>query len=314
MLLKNRRKPVAVAARAIVRAGVGHKYWSTFPADSQEKVEKVARELYELLFDPEIKQPIKTLDLPIGGSVSPLDALSLLVDFLLVSDQSIEGMKAIGDYVDDVDGTETINILRRGILTIRRVTGNEAASLGLHPAVYFYNEKGKHSRFLFLGMIDLVAKKLRNNDSGFFKRFTQARSILELVLLQNKSLIGILLQNTGKGVRVTRMREMFEFLVDEISAGREVTPEGLIARLGGKGRVFDITTGGTSSGFSEDAKSTIYLSSAMSSAAKCPECDGWLFPLKSASYDHVVRVREGGTGAAENGQLMHPYCNTAMKG
>ena len=31
MLIRNRRKPIAIAARAIVRGGTGHQYWSSFP-------------------------------------------------------------------------------------------------------------------------------------------------------------------------------------------------------------------------------------------------------------------------------------------
>ena len=33
LLIKNRKKPIAISARAIVRAGSGHKYWSAFPPE-----------------------------------------------------------------------------------------------------------------------------------------------------------------------------------------------------------------------------------------------------------------------------------------
>lgn len=313
MLLRQRRKPVAVGARAIVRAGVGHKYWSAYPAENQAAIEAEANKLYELLFNPEVPQPIRTLDLPLGGVVSPVDSLSLLIDFLILSDQSHDGPKAIEDYVDDVDGSTTVEIIRRAIKVMRRVTGNDSASLGLHPAIYFYNERGKHSRFLFLGVIDLFAKKIINNDSNFFKKFTLSRSKIESFLSVNKSLIGILLQNTGKKVRVSRMREMFEFLTQEYSAGRSVSPEQMMLALGAKGRVFDITSNATSERFSDDTKSEIFLTGALKTAAKCPECDGLVYALKSVSYDHITRVREGGVGDAQNGQLMHPFCNSAIK-
>jgi hypothetical protein len=77
MLSRNRRRPIAISARAILRAGAGHKYWSMF---------------------------------------------------------------------------ETVQVLKNSLNVLERITGNEPKSLGLHPAVYFYNEKGKYSRFLFLGM------------------------------------------------------------------------------------------------------------------------------------------------------------------
>lgn len=37
LLIENRRKPIAISARAILRAGAGHKYWSAFPPDNVKK-------------------------------------------------------------------------------------------------------------------------------------------------------------------------------------------------------------------------------------------------------------------------------------
>lgn len=313
MLLRHRRKPVAVGARAVVRAGVGHKYWSAYPDEIRSKVETEANKLYELLFNPEVASPIKTLDLPLGGTVSPVDSLSLLIDFLIISDHNGPETKAISEYKDDSTGEETIRILGSGSHVMKRITGNEPASLGLHPAVYFYNERGKHSRFLFLGIVELISNKLKNNDKLFFKKFTSSRSRIEQFLIDNKSLIGILLQNTGKKVRVSRMREMFEFLVQKYSDEEIVTPEMMMHALGAKGRVFDITSNANSEKFSDDSKSAIFLAGAMKSASRCPECGGLIYALKSASYDHISRVREGGMGDASNGQIMHPYCNSAIK-
>ncbi len=88
MLIRNRRKPIAISARAILRAGAGHKYWSSFPQDAVREIETLASELYELVFEPDIKEPLKTLDVPIGGSVSPVDALAILVDFLSIASRS----------------------------------------------------------------------------------------------------------------------------------------------------------------------------------------------------------------------------------
>jgi len=76
MLIRNRRKPIAIAARAILRAGGGHKYWSAFGEVESKQIEELAEQFHGLLFDPEAETPIKTLELPLGGSVSPVDALS----------------------------------------------------------------------------------------------------------------------------------------------------------------------------------------------------------------------------------------------
>jgi hypothetical protein len=36
-------------------------------------------------------------------------------------------------------------------------------------------------------------------------------------------------------------------------------------------------------------------------------------PKKSVSYDHIERVRDGGSGDLDNIQMAHPYCNTGYK-
>lgn len=40
LLLRNRKKPVPIAARAIIRAGKGHRYWSLFEEEKAEKIEE----------------------------------------------------------------------------------------------------------------------------------------------------------------------------------------------------------------------------------------------------------------------------------
>jgi hypothetical protein len=120
------------------------------------------------------------------------------------------------------------------------------------------------------------------------------------------------LGKVAKG-ELTGMREMFQRLVTRFSAGQPVTVEELMKALGVQGGVFDVTTSATVTKFSDDAKSEIFLSTAVTSASKCPECGGLMFPRKSASYDHLVRVRDAGMGDAGNGQMMHPYCNSAIK-
>src|SRR5262249_31355277 len=150
-----------------------------------------------------------------------------------------DGAKSIEKYENDKDGEETRRVLKAALAIVERLTGNSPGSLGLHPAVYFYNERGKYSRFLFLGMASLMAEKLRNNDDGSFKKFTHSRKNVEKFLMDNKSLIGILLQNMGKGNRVSKMRDLFAFLIDE-SGARLVTPEDAIAHLGLRGRIIDV--------------------------------------------------------------------------
>ena len=195
----------------------------------------------------------------------------------------------------------------------RGIVGKHARHRRKVPAVYFYNERGKYSRFVFLGMASLIAEKLRNNDDGYFKKFTAARKNMEKFLIDNKSLIGILLQKMGKGNRVSKMRDLFSFLVAE-SADRIVRPEEAISQLGLRGRIFDVNTANQGPArFSDDDKSQIFITKALASALTCTVCGGKLDPHKSVSYDHVKRVRDGGGNHPSNGDLVHPYCNTGIK-
>eukprot|EP01012_Entosiphon_sulcatum_P058485 TRINITY_DN82564_c0_g1_i1.p1 TRINITY_DN82564_c0_g1~~TRINITY_DN82564_c0_g1_i1.p1 ORF type:complete len:520 (+),score=45.78 TRINITY_DN82564_c0_g1_i1:382-1941(+) len=313
MLIKNRKKPIAISARAILRSGTGHQYWSAFSDAKQNQIEAVAAELYELLFEPESTPPIKTLDVPFGGSVSPVDALSLLVDLLTIAaNRQVESLP-IDKYSDDIDGSDTIEALTKSIQVLNRITGNSPASLGLHPAVYFYNERGKYSRFLFLGMVSLITEKIKNNDGQFFKQFTIGRSLIEKFLVENKVVLGFILQNMSRAQRVPRMKLLFEFLISTSKTGHLPPIEEVFSQIGVRGKIVDVDNLQGVSHFTDDAKSMMFMSSALSSAMRCPLCGGYLHPIKSVSYDHVKRVREGGGGDPSNGQLVHPYCNTGMK-
>jgi hypothetical protein len=315
-LIRNRYKPVSIGARAIVRAGFGHSYWSSFNQVNQDEIVKIAGEIHRLMFEPEVTAPLKTLDLPLAGSKSPVDALAVLIDFLTVSDAKGNLVKLADDATitsSDDTGDKTIETLRTGLKITHRITGNSPESLGLHPAVYFSNDKGKHSRFLFLGMCALVAERIANNDGGWFKKFTVGRALLEKFLVSNKSIIGNVLQNLSKGTRIPRMREMFRYLVDECSTGQLPDVQAVFSHIGLSGKIYDLTATSRTVSFNDDTKSQIYYKEAISKAHTCPICRGMLDTAKSVSYDHITPVRDGGLGTAENGQMVHPYCNSAMK-
>jgi hypothetical protein len=313
MLIKNRRKPIAIAARAILRSGTGHKYWSIFPETQKHHIEQLAEQFYQLLFEPESTTPLRTLDVPFGGSVSPVDALSLLIDFLTISGTRQPEALPIDKYNNDVTGDQTVTILKRSLEILNRVTGNSAGSLGLHPAVYFYNERGKYNRFLFLGIVAMLTEKVRNNNDTFFRKFTTTRRFVEEFLVENKSAITLVLQNMSRKQRVPQMKGLFEYLVESSQEGLMPSIQAVFENMGLRGRVLDLTEKRVSAQFNDDTKSMLFVESALKSALRCPICGGYLHPTKSVSYDHITRVREGGTGDLLNGQMVHPFCNSGVK-
>lgn len=316
MLIRNRRKAIAIAARAILRAGTGHKYWSQFAVETKGKIEQLADQFYTFMFKPEVEQPLKTLELPLGGSVSPVDALALLIEFLTIAgtrDSAKTGekkKKTLADLAEDVTGEETVEVLTRSLEIVEHITGNTPKSLGLHPAVYFYNDRGQYSRFMFLGITLLFTERIQNNDRNFFKKFKQHREKLEEFLINNRSLVGILLQNMSKSQRVIKMRDLFVALLSDLGDGKAVTAENVIKHLGLQGRIIDVVSATAPVGFTDDTKSTVFIRDSLKGALVCPECKGKLDPKKSVSYDHVKRRREGGRGEPENCSLVHPYCNS----
>ena len=163
-------------------------------------------------------------------------------------------------------------------------------------------------------MTSLIAEKVRNNDGLFFKKFTLAREKMERFLVQNKSLITLLLTNMSKGQRTTKMKDLFNFLVEEGCVGKEVTAEEAIAQLGLRGRFLEVDSVQVSTAISDDTKSTLFVKDAITRALPCPLCRGLLDPTKSVSYDHITPIRDGGTGDVKNVQLVHPFCNSSEIG
>jgi Protein of unknown function DUF262 len=189
-LLRNRERAIAVAARSIVRAATGHKYWSKFKSEKGLEIEKLSKEIYQLFFRPEIEQPIKTLQLPLGGATSTLDSLAIIIKLLSITEIQVSKSRvSLDNSVIDLDGDSTISVLKNCLKILNRITGNDKSSLGLHHAVYFYSERGKQIPELFLGMANLFKSKMLNNDSDFFKKFTSVRSKLEPYIIEHKQII-----------------------------------------------------------------------------------------------------------------------------
>ena len=312
--MKNRNKPIPISARAVIRAGTGHKYWSFFKEENKTKIVDYSKKFHQLLFEPELKRPIKTLDLPLGGSKGIRDAIQILIDLMLIANRNQQGYpKLVSDQDDDLTGEQTIFSLKKSLKLISRISGNDGGSLGLHPAIYFYGPSGRHSRAMFLGMSTLIAQKLVNNDTGFFNKFTLSRETLEKILISRKDLIATILQKHLSRKRNTMYAKLINNLVIDISQGKEITDAKIveITELEGKIVVGDYVS--TDTIFNDETKSKTFLDRALQSAIKCPICKGYLDPEKSVSYDHIIRRRENGSGNEQNCQLTHPYCNQSVK-
>jgi hypothetical protein len=313
-LLKNRKRPIAIASRAVIRAGKGHKYWSRFDSEKSQKIEELARNIHKLLFDPELASPIKTLDLPLGGAKGIRTALQVLIEFFGIAciNQANKNVKI--DYgTDDSNGSETVEVLIKAHRLTQRITGNERGSLGLHPAIYFYGPSGVHSIPMFLGTCRLISEKLSNNDSSFFKWFSENRETIENTLIIYKDLIATILQKVSSRRRVESYAVMLSHLYEAAKNKEEITQEKLVTWGGVTGKIIVGEEISKSIDFSDETKSKIFIVNALKTALKCPLCRGFLDTNKSISYDHVTRIQDGGLGNEDNCQITHPYCNQGLK-
>jgi hypothetical protein len=175
-ILKSRNSATALAARAILRAGTGHNYWSKFTPEIQGKIESLGGEIYKVLFEPGLSLPVKTLDVPMAGPGYGPNVLPFLFDLInLVNIVSVPDSSHKRDrndtFPDDPDGETTIKYLT----TVRSVAwwlcSSHSSSLGLHPALYFYSASGDFQPTAFLSFATLF----KDYDTAAFKDFTAVR-------------------------------------------------------------------------------------------------------------------------------------------
>lgn len=182
-LLESRKKPNSIAARAIIRSGRGHKYWSSFSDEIQNQIQRIAKEINEILFEPKLQNTIKTLDIPMGGKVYSPQTLPLILDFVNVVNNIDFNNKGIND---DSTGEATIQFLKKVKKIAYKLNGNHPSSLGLHPVVYFYSKEGRHRTVSFLAIVDLVIELDKHNKMN---DFIEVRQKFEEFLLNNDYLI-----------------------------------------------------------------------------------------------------------------------------
>lgn len=308
-ILRSRKHANALAARAIVRSGTGHKYWSRFEPEVRDAIEQRAKEINELLFSPALKTPIKTLDLPVAGRGYSSQTLPLVFEFVNL----VNGVKGETKLSDDATGQETRFFLDRCRKVVNRMSGTHPSSLGLHPAVYFYSHTGRYQPTAFFATVALLLELEANNG---FREFTRVRRAFEEFLLNHRILVNQVTVKYGSGPKgFSRLKELFVFVLDGLGAGN--TPEQIVEAMKIHAEFSFLQPAETmvwehGKDFGTDAKSAVFLRDALRDPLRCGICGG-LVHRNAISIDHIVRRQDGGLGEPENGQLTHPYCNTTVK-
>jgi hypothetical protein len=307
-LLRSRHKPNALAARAIIRAGTGHKYWSKFDETKKAEIETIAKEIHGNLFTPILNTPIKTLDLPIAGQSYSAQTLPLVFELVNLSNENL-----LRGIEEDTTGDQTVKFLKNIRKISNRISGNHPSSLGLHPVVYFYSAEGRFQPTSFLAIISLL-KNFENEN--LFATFTTHRSKFEDFILKYKSFANQVTTKWGSGVKgFDKLKDLYRLIFDRIVEGKQ---EKRILEILHRDETFKFLSpisydiGEIGVDFSTETKSQAYLREAIQTPVRCKICNARLH-TKSISIDHIVRKEDGGQGELENAQTVHPYCNTGYK-
>lgn len=311
VLLESRKKPNCIAARAVIRGGKGHKYWDKFTPEYQAELQTVVDEIHNILFSPKLDTPIKTLDIPLGGKNYSGQTLPLILDFVNIVNNIPSDFN--NTLADDITGEETTKYLKRVRQIARIINSNHPSSLGLHPVVYFYSQDGRHKIASFLAIVALI---LDLEKRGKFADFISVRKEFETMLIEYDYLI----QQINRKFRSAKnsYQQVKTFYLKIIEKLLEKKPlSGIINEIV-KLEDFNYLTlqvdphETKSSDFNTSKKSAVFIKEAITKAPRCKICNG-LIHRNSISIDHIKRKEDGGIASIDNGQLTHPYCNTAIK-
>jgi hypothetical protein len=338
VLLKERKSPLTIAARAILRNGTGHKYWSNFDETVQLNIEKVATEVHQLLFEPTINgKIINTLELPIGGNTPSNKSLTMIFDLIkIINDRytlktdseternlpQIEQLNLFEEEIkkeskhiseDDEDGSLTIDVLNRCKSLLSRICSKKSNSLGLSSIVYIYSHRT--GNFQVTSLMALVEFVKHLEERQLFNEFTNVRGELEELIIEHNGFIEQIISKYGSGSKgYKHLKNLLVKILEELNQGKS-KPEVLQSIL----NTFNYLRISSMSNrenepinFSSSTKSALFIKESLNQMLKCKICKGHI-TSNSITYDHIVRRRDGGVGNLDNGQLAHPYCNSVYK-
>ena len=311
-LLELRKKPNSIAARAIIRSGKGHKYWSKFSSENQNEIQKLAKEINEILFSPKLDTPIKTLDIPMGGKLLSTQTQPLIFDFVNLTN-GIEIDSKDNRLDDDDDGIQTIKILYNTKEIAQKINSMHPSSLGLHPILYFYSLDGRHKTASFYTIVSFVMDLYETKK---INTFIKVREDFESILLEYDYVVQQINRKYRSAAKSYPYIKNYYFKIIEI-LNNGVPKDEVISEIINT-KDFDYLTlfknNGdiTSNEFSSERKSAVFIKGALTNANKCSICNGYIHK-NSVTIDHISRKEDGGLGTVDNGQIAHPYCNTTFK-
>ncbi|WP_447920132.1 HNH endonuclease family protein [Achromobacter aegrifaciens] len=303
-MIVERKAPNIVAARALVNAARGHAYWGVFSQSHVSSIEETAKKIYDAVFEPEGAEPHVDAELPSAGMAQTANGLRIALELVNVVTGVKSGTK---DLQEDVDGSATARVLSKVWGVIKYVSGDEPASLGLHPAVYFWGTTGNHRPSMFLGVVAFVQELIQNDELILF---TMHRAKLEEFLVGKEKVGQQILSRYGGWKRsLEPIKQLLRLILDGLVKGKsdtEILEE--IKELSGSSEAQELAK----STIWKETRSAARIKASLSGAPRCGICRARLV-LSRASDDHIERRTDGGHSGLSNAQLTHHYCNHGFK-
>jgi hypothetical protein len=340
-VIEARRKPNAIATRALIRAGKGHKYWAAFGEENSKRIETLAAQTHRLLFGEIEEIKTQSADIPRAGQAYSSDAFKMVLDIVNVFSNITDAMwhkpkkatsrrkvLAVTPLEDDIDGTSTIQCLENVKAVGELIGGGPeiSRSIGLDPAVYFYGATGKfHSAALIAAL--RFASEIQQDDRLF--SFTSVRELFEEFLIRNKSFINQLWYIKGARLRsVNAIVTIYKMVMDKLLQSQKAdcvfSDDEIIDYLRTEpqleqlkkddlaGDAKDDPNKTKRTRFSKSAQTVAVINEILATRSRCRICKARMAPYHR-SKDHIIREKDGGKGTLDNLQFTHPYCNTGYK-
>lgn len=322
-IIRARRWPQAMAARALLRAGTGHKYWKKFTSEIRAEIESIAKQCFDALYEPELPDTFRTLDLPLAGRGYTSEALGLLYQYVHIANGiKREPIKKRGkakeftplpkdDPQADKMGETVVLFLKQSRDLAMEISSKDQGSLGLHPAVYSYTATSKFLTSAFFAQA-LFFKEIKGT-IGFLE-FTKQRERFEDFLVKYKYFVNRISHDFGAGMRSAEpLLHLYRTILQRVTAGD--SEEAILTVLFDDPRIKDSLPREsldyrhtTSAVPTKRAKSEANVRNALEAAERCPVCNARMHP-HHRTIDHVIDRKNYGSGKPANLQPVHAFCN-----
>lgn len=325
-VIRARNKPNALATRALIFAGKGHKYWVNLSKATE--IEERANSVHRLLFgDLEDIGP-QSPDIPRAGQPYSNEAFKMVLDIVNIfngvspamwshkhSESSAKNKRfaSVARLPDDPDGTATIVFLKTIEKVASLAVGSASCpeSLGLDQGIYSYGKGGKFIPAAYIASFRFAEKLQRERE---LIKFTLVRDRFEEFLYQHKGFLNALTHSKGSRTRpLESIITMHQIVFEGMRKG--ATDEEIIEALSLEPALKAITILELESEpprkkFSATAVRAKVIDDIVRARSRCAVCNARL-PPSARSKDHATKIKAGGLGTFENLNFTHPFCNSA---